>query len=105
MRILEPSIAAFLGRRDDAATIDIAYEHARVVTTFVRAYTRGNGFVDDQPNDDLADVIVSAATRITANPEQTRQESIGEYGVSPVTFAGFTLPELTVLNLYRRRTA
>jgi hypothetical protein len=105
MTVIAPDVAAYLGRKNDTATEEIAGEHVRVVTTFVRVYTRGNGFTDGEPNADLRDVIVSATARLTANPEQVQSHQIGEFAERPATFAGFTLPELMVLNAYRRRTA
>ena len=43
-------IAEFLGRGDDTELATLAGHHLPVVTAFVRAYTRGNGFyVLDEP--------------------------------------------------------
>ena len=81
-----------------------------ITTVFVKAYVRGNGFYEDgEPNDDLAAVITSAAARLSANPTLNRQisQTAGPFtqNASPGVLYGFTLPELAVLHLYRRRTA
>ena len=46
-------VAAFLGQGDDTEVVALAEAHLPVVTTFVKAYVRGNGFTDAGPNDDL----------------------------------------------------
>ena len=46
----------------------VVTEHLNAATLMVRAYTRGNGFLDDGPAEDLAAVIVSCAARLNANP-------------------------------------
>jgi hypothetical protein len=97
-------VAAFLGQPDDA-TVSLAGQHLPVVTEFVRAYTRGRGFTDGEPGDDLEAVIVSATARLVSNPALNRVETDGVYSVTPGRLDGFTLPELAVLNLHRRRTA
>lgn len=92
----------FLGRSVDASQ---AYAHLDTVTAFARAYTRGRGFTDGEPADDIATVIVTAVSRLLGNPEGTITESIGSYSVRHAGFNGFNLVELAVLNNYRRRAA
>ena len=65
-------IAAFMGRSDDAETIALADQTIPVITAMARAYTRGQGFQDGQPNEELAAVITTA----TAAPRsRTRPNS------------------------------
>ncbi len=96
-------VAAFLGRSGDAAFVDLAYTHLKPVTAMVRAYTRGKGFIGDEPADDLAAVIVSSTARIVANPSSTIEHTAGPFSSKPAVFNGWTLPELTVLNRYRKK--
>ena len=98
-------VAAFLGQGDDTEVVALAEAHLPVVTTFVKAYVRGNGFTDAGPNDDLSTVIKTATARLTVNPEQNRRISVDDYAQTFTTLDGFTLPELAVLHLYRRRSA
>lgn len=97
-------VVRFLGRGGDDV-LALAREHLPVVTMFVRAYTRGNGFVDSEPLEDLAAVIVSATARLIDNPTHARQMASGPFSTTPGVFNGFTLPEIAVLHQYRRRTA
>lgn len=99
------SVAAFLGQENDPDVIALAGEHLPVVTSFVRAYTRGRGFTDGTPNDDLGHVITTVCARLTVNPEQNRRVSVDDYAQTFTTLDGFTLPELAILHLYRRRAA
>lgn len=96
-------IANFLGRGDDTELVSLASLHLPIVTAFVRAYVRGNGFVTGEPNDDLQQVIKTATTRLVVNPQQARRIQIDDFSQTFATLDGFTLPELAVLNLYRRR--
>lgn len=99
-------VADFLGRGGDPKVVSLAGTHLPIVTAFVRAYTRGNGFDPALgPNDDLAAVIVSATARLVTNPEQSQRVQVADYAESPAVLNGFTLPELAVLHRYRRRTA
>jgi hypothetical protein len=69
-----------------------------------RAYTRGEGFTDGDdgdPNGDIAAVIVTAAARLVANPEQLASD-VGTVSTRN-GFSGFTLTEQIVLNRYRKR--
>jgi len=101
------AVAGYLGKADEVAIVSLAQQHLPIVTAFVRAYTRGNGFdnVTGLPGDDLAAVIISACARLTANPEQVSRYQTADYAENPAVLNGFTLPELAILHLYRRRTA
>ncbi|MGW4858527.1 hypothetical protein [Kocuria palustris] len=101
-------VARFLGRTGDTQVIAAATEHLRVVSTFVRAYVRGHGFEHLgpgwwEPNEDLADVIVSATARYVVNPQQNAREQIGSQSITYARLEGFTLAEQAVLHLYRKR--
>jgi len=99
-------VAAYLGKGDDSGLVALAGQHLPIVRAFVRAYTRGGGFnPSGQMNDDVAQVVVSATARLTANPEQVSRRQLDDYAESPAVLNGFTLPELAILHLYRRRTA
>lgn len=76
-----------------------------MATALVEAYTRGRCKRGDQYRDGVEEVIMSAAARILANPEQISvREQIGPYTYyRGEGFNGFTLVELAVLNRYRKR--
>ncbi len=97
-------LAAHLQTDVDTATAVLAL---KVATDVVRSYTRGEGFnvVTGAPGDDLAAVVLMAAGRIYTNPAATEMTSIDDYTVRYAAFNGWTLPELAVLNTYRRRAA
>ncbi len=97
-------LAAHLQTDVDTATAVLAL---KVATDVVFTYTRGQGFnvVTGAPGDDLAAVVLMAAGRIYTNPAATEMTSIDDYTVRYAAFNGWTLPELSVLNTYRRRTA
>lgn len=96
-------VADFLGRGDDTELVTLATLHLPVVTAFVRAYVRGNGFDPGYVNPDLEAVIKTATTRLVVNPQQARRIQIDDFSQTFSTLDGFTLPELAILNLYRRR--
>lgn len=99
-------VAGYLGQGDDPDVVALAGSHLPIVTSFVRAYVRGRGFDEaNGPTEDLSAVIVAATARLTNNPEMVRRVNVDDYGASPAVLEGFTLPELAVLHLYRRRTA
>ncbi|WP_304114557.1 hypothetical protein [Mycolicibacterium bacteremicum] len=94
-------VADFLGGGTDTNLVALAGSHAQIVTQMCRAYTRDAGFSDGVPNDDIAAVIVAAAARLVANPQQLPHD-VG--GVSMRGgFNGFTLTERLVLNRYRKK--
>jgi hypothetical protein len=98
-------VARFLGRASDAEFVKLADQHIPLVTSFIRAYTRGRGFDDDseEVEDDVRAVIITATARLVVNPAQVSRESVDGYSAVG-SLNGFTLPELAVLHLYRRRT-
>ncbi len=97
-------LAAHLQTDVDTATAVLAL---KVATDVVFTYTRGQGFnaVTGAPGDDLAAVVLLVAGRIYTNPAATEMTQIDDYTVRYAAFNGWTLPELAVLNTYRRRTA
>lgn len=96
-------VADFLGQGADASVVALAGEHLPFVTATVRGYTRGAGFTTEGPADDLALVIVASAARLVTNPALAKSETVGAYSVTHGTFLGWTLPELAILNRYRKR--
>ncbi|MFW0784864.1 hypothetical protein AAFP35_10100 [Gordonia sp. CPCC 206044] len=96
-------VAALLGRGDDTDLVAVAGQALPIVTAQVRGYTRGRGFSGDQPAADLDTVILTSTARLAANPENLRSEKIGDYEVQRQVVDGWTLPELAILNRYRRR--
>ena len=98
------SVADFLGRGDDEDLVSLAGIHLHIVTAFVRAYVRGNGFdPTGEPNADLSAVITTATARLVVNPDQARRVAVDDFSQTFATLEGFTLVELGVLHLYRRR--
>ncbi|MEU0575249.1 hypothetical protein [Dermacoccus nishinomiyaensis] len=93
-------VADFLGQGDDAELVALAGQSVTIITALARSYTRGNGF-SGVAADEIDAVITTATARLVANPEQLRV-TVG--GVQTDGFQGWTLPELFVLNRYRRRT-
>ena len=95
-------LGALLGRDVDATQGQAVLS---ICTSQVSAYTRGNGFEDGVPNDELRGVILLAALRFIANPELI-QKSVSR-GPESVDFrggfVGFTVGELQTLNRYRVR--
>lgn len=108
MPVTGADVAAFLGAGDDEALKTQAGLAVDIIYALSWGYTRGNGFIKTDPEDpagdpcpELAAVIVAAAARLVANPEQIVS------GVGSVQmgggFAGWTLAEQFVLNRYRVR--
>lgn len=103
--VLPEDVVKFLGRAEDADFLALAQEHLPIVTMFIEAYTRGRGFGSfGEPDRLLRSVIVTATARMLSNPEQVKRYQAGDYSETPATLDGFTLPELAVLNMYRKRT-
>jgi hypothetical protein len=73
-------IVKFLGRTGDVVPLP-RQQHVRLVTLFVRGYTRGRGFVEDgtEVEEDLGAVIVTATARLVTNPAQVERESVDRY--------------------------
>ena len=104
---LAKRVAAALARKGDIVTEELASEHLMIVRAFVYSYTRGRGFTDldlMRPISLIESVIVSACMRLTPNPEQLESYTAGDYSERGARLQGFSLPELAVLNNYRRRT-
>jgi hypothetical protein len=76
-----------------------------LVTAMARAYTRGQGFTDGEPCEEVAAVVTTAAARLAANGSQLRrQDTAGDFTRTlSDSFHGWTLAELFVLNRYRVR--
>lgn len=76
-----------------------------IVTTLAKAYTRGRGFIDNEPNDEIAAVIATAAARLSGNGEQLARKKVDdvEYEYTLRGAFGWTLAEQAVLNRYRVR--
>lgn len=93
-------VADFLGGGNDHRLVSLAENHAEVLTQMVLAYTRGAGFSNGEPNDQIAAVIVAATARMLANPQQIASD-VG--GVSTRGgFQGFNLAERMTLNRFRK---
>lgn len=94
-----------LDRADDVELIDACTEHVELVTEYVRGYTRGRGFdpLTDEPARGLQAVIVGAAAKLTSNPDQLTSYTAGDYSERGALLIGWTLPELAILNNFRRR--
>ena len=70
----------------------------------VCSYTRGQGFTDGAPADDLQAIILTATARMMRNPNGIRSESMGPFLVQyDQTVFNWTLSEQTVMNRYRVR--
>lgn len=93
-------VADFLGQGSDPSVVALAGEHLPIITAMARAYTRGVGFTDGAPNEEIAAVITTATARLMAHPTQLEQR-IGET-YTRQGFHGWTLGETFVLNRYRR---
>jgi hypothetical protein len=88
----------------DPAPTDAQMRQAlSVVTNLAHAYTRGVGFDDDDPNDEIGSVIALAAARLLRNPSQLEVRE--QYGAILVDFrggfSGWSLTERETLNRYR----
>lgn len=103
---LAPKVAGYAGGKGDTEMIELAESQLPIVVAFVHGYTRGKGFdATDMPVRALRAVIVSAASRLVVNPEQTIQYSSGDYSETSARLLGFTIPERMTLNNYRRVSA
>lgn len=89
----------------DFATEDRLNAVLNIVSALAKSYTRGNGWTDDEPAEDMEAVIYTAAMRWLANPSQIPQrQEMGTF-VTDLRggFIGWSLVELAVLNRYRER--
>ncbi len=98
---LADDLTALAGRE---VILDQGIAVIRVVASMASAYTRGRGFTDGEPHDDVRAVILSAAARLYADTSQvTTDESMGPFRVSRTPFDGWSTAELFVLDRYRQR--
>jgi len=58
----------------DMSQVAIVRDEAPSVTVLAKSYTRGQGFTNSEPNEDIAAVIVTASARLAANGEQLRRK-------------------------------
>lgn len=96
-------VADFLGEGSNGTVVALAGEHLPFVTATVKAYTRGAGFTNGAPADDLALVIIASTARLVTNPALAKSETVGTYSVGHAGFLGWTLPEHAILSRYRKR--
>ncbi|WP_235733812.1 hypothetical protein [Mycolicibacterium austroafricanum] len=100
-------MAAFLGKPNDAALVELAGKHLTVVKAMAKAYTRGVGFDSHgyPSSDDLVAVLITATARMVTHPEQiARTDTAGPFTRQIAGgFTGWTLAETMVLNRYRKR--
>lgn len=87
------------------ASVDQIEAALAVITALARSFTRGGGWTDDEPADDINAVILSATCRLLTNVGQLPiSESMGAFSVNiNGGFTGWSLVELAVLNRYRER--
>lgn len=105
MAVTGASVAAFLDKTGDAATVAHADKVIPVVTVMVRAYVRGgDGWT---ANSELEAVITTATARLMANTGQipVDQTTLDFSQSLRGAFTGWTTAELFVLNRYRQRAA
>lgn len=76
-----------------------------VVTAMASSYTRGQGFTDGVPNDEIRAVILTATCRLVSNARGLlMDETEGPASVSyRSAFNGWTIGEQQTLNRYRVR--
>lgn len=100
-------VLAFLGRPDDTTLTGVVENAIPIITVMVKAYTRGNGFTEGEPDADLESVIISASARMASNPTGlAHDETAGPFSRSiRGAFNGWTLGEMAVLNRYRVRAS
>lgn len=93
-------LGTFLGR---TVNTEQAESVIGVVTSLARSYTRGAGFTDDGPNEEIASVILTASARLLAHPRQLgMSESVGPQSAAwREGFTGWSTAELFCLNRYR----
>ncbi|AXN45597.1 hypothetical protein MM1218R_03663 [Mycobacterium marinum] len=74
-----------------------------VITNIAHAYTRGVGFTEGEPNDEIAAVILTATARLLRNPSGLPvREQMGQIVVDyRGGFTGWSIGERDTLNRYR----
>ncbi len=92
-----PAAVATSLQSGDVATV------VPIVTVMARAYTRGRGFDEGEPNEEIAAVIATASARLAANGTGLQSKRIDdvEYRYSLASSFSWTLAELAVLGRYR----
>ena len=99
-------VASFLGQGEDANVVALAEVHLPLITEMARTHTRGVGFNDnDEPNDAISAVIVTATARLVSNPTSLQSSQAGPMMARHTVFQGWTLIELSVLDGHRRKAA
>lgn len=94
-------LAALVGSEVDAGQ---ATAVLGVVSALAASHTRGQGFTDGEPADDLRAVILSASVRRLTDPTQTvTDRSMGPFSMSYRPNDGWSTWELATLNRYRKR--
>src|SRR5690348_4969648 len=93
-------LAGLLGR-----TVDSTQEAAvlSIVSSLAKSYTRGRGFTDGVPADDIAAAILTASARLLSHPRQVGiDETVGPQSARFIsTPVAWSVAELSVLNRYR----
>ncbi|NKZ13656.1 hypothetical protein HGA11_22010 [Mycolicibacterium septicum DSM 44393] len=104
MMVTATDLGAFLNR-----TVDVAQANTviQVVTSLAESYTRGVGFTDHVPNDEIAAVVLGASARVISNAKGLEyQETYGPQSIGFRTaFGSWTVAETFVLNRFRARAA
>jgi hypothetical protein len=74
-----------------------------IVTVLAKSYTRGRGFLDGEPAEDIAAAIATASARLAANGAQIRRKRVDdvEYEWSLRSSFEWSLAERIVLDRYR----
>lgn len=74
-----------------------------IVTAMARSYTRGEGFTDTGPVEEIRAVVLGASLRLLAHPRQIQMsESVGPESASYTSgFTGWTISEKAVLDSFR----
>lgn len=95
-------VAAHIDRDDDPTRTVVAAQLPMLIE-MVHAYTRGRGFTGYRMTPQLQAVVVSAACRVFANPDQLAY-SVGDVNVRD-GFRDWSMAERFVLDGYRKRFA
>lgn len=94
-------VASLMG---GAVNADQAGAVLSIVSALAASYTRGQGFTDGVPADDVKAVILTAAVRMLTDPTGVLESrSMGPFTVSYAPHGGWSTSELMVLNRYRLR--
>lgn len=95
-------LAAFTGR---TVSSEQGGAVLQVANSQVRAYVRGVGYINGEPNAELASVVLTLAARYLAHPRQiSMDESEGPASASYRSNPGFfSAAEMFTMNRYRVR--